>query len=461
MRYVSTRGQLEPMAFTQAVLMGLADDGGLLTPESIPDVTARLNGWRTLGYNDLAFEVMRPFIGDIGEDDLRAMIKQSYGRAFKPAPAVTAAVGNLFILELFGGPTLAFKDVALQFLGNLFEHVLARSGGALNILGATSGDTGSAAIAGCRGRSGIRIFIMHPHGKVSPIQERQMTTVLDDNVHNLAVEGSFDDCQRILKTIAGDVEFKRKYELGAVNSVNWARVLAQIVYYFRGVFDVQKATGAEAVRVAVPTGNFGDVLAGWYAMQMGLPISRLVLATNENDILARFFSTGVYSRGPVTQTLSPAMDIQVASNFERYLYYRVGCDPAVLGGLMDAFAAGGSLRIEPRSDGSVDEQFTAGKADQQQCLQTIARYHADHGYLLDPHTAVGVAVAERQGVEGDPILCLATAHPAKFPGAIRQATGQDLAHHPAIDALADLPTRCTVVPNDAGTVREFIVQTIG
>lgn len=288
-----------------------------------------------------------------------------------------------------------------------------------------------------------------------------MTTVLDDNVHNVAVEGSFDDCQRIVKALASDLEFKSAYSLGAVNSINWARVMAQIVYYFKAFFDVRRATGAETVRVCVPTGNFGDILAAWYAMRMGVPISRLILATNENDILARFFRTGRYARGELRQTLAPAMDIQVSSNFERYLYYRVGADAARLKGLMADFAETGALEIEPAGDGVVDPDFEAGVGTMDDCLAAIRKYHEEHGYLLDPHTAVGVAVAERCGLDGEPMVCVATAHPAKFPDAISQATGEDLAHHPAIDALINLPTRCAVLPNDQEAVRRFIIDTAG
>ncbi len=461
MKYVSTRGQIEPIEFQDAVMMGLADDGGLIIPESIPDVAGRLEAWKSLDYSDLAFEIFRLFIGDIPETDLKTLIEKTYADAFDPAPAVTLRVGPVYVLELWHGPTLAFKDIALQLLGNLFEYILARRGGRLNILGATSGDTGSAAIAGCRGRAGIDIFIMHPAGRVSEIQQRQMTTVLDENVHNIAVAGNFDDCQRIMKTLAADLEFKGKYSLGAVNSVNFARVLAQIVYYFKAVFEVQAQTGVRQVRVEVPTGNFGDILAGWYARQMGLPISRLILATNENDILARFFSTGEYSLGKLSQTLSPSMDIQVASNFERYLYYKVGCDAGRLRALMDDFARAGSLRVEVADDGKVDSDVVAGVGTQDDVLATIGKYHEQYDYLLDPHTAVGVAVAEAMGVSGEPLVALSTAHPAKFPDAIKKATGKDLAHHPAIDSLADLPTRCVELPNDIEAVREFIVKTIG
>jgi len=461
MNYISTRGGVEAAAFQDAVLMGLADDGGLLVPESIPSVGDRLDDWRDLAYADLAFEVVRLFAADVPEADLKALVVRTYGEAFDPEPAPVVAVGDVHFLELWHGPTLSFKDIALQLLGNLFEYILSARGGRLNILGATSGDTGSAAICGVRGRKGIDIFMMHPHGRVSPIQRRQMTTVLDANVHNLSVAGSFDDCQRIMKALAGDLEFKRAYSLGAVNSVNWARVLAQIVYYFWASFLVTARTGAEAVRVCVPTGNFGDILAGWYAVQMGAPISQLVLATNDNDILGRFFNTGVYARGEVHQTLAPAMDIQVASNFERYLYYKVGCDAARLRDLMAQFAETGSLAIDVAPGGEVDPLFAAGAARTGDVLDAIRRCTRQNGYVIDPHTACGLAVAEALGEVAEPTICIATAHPAKFPEAIGEATGEALAQHPEIDRLAELPERCEALPNDEQAVREFIARTVG
>ncbi len=461
MNYISTRGRIEPVEFQDAVMMGLADDGGLVIPESIPDVSGKLDAWRDLSYADLAFEIIRLFATDIDEAELKSLIDRTYGSAFDPAPAPVVAVGDLHVLELWHGPTLSFKDVALQLLGNLFEYILAARGGRLNILAATSGDTGSAAIYGVRGRKGIDIFVMHPQGRVSPIQQRQMTTVADDNVHNIAIEGSFDDCQRIMKSLAADIDFKRSFSLGAVNSVNWARVLAQIVYYFHATFAVQKSTNSAKVRFCVPTGNFGDILAGWYAMRMGLGISRLILATNENDILSRFFNTGAYSLGSVHHTLSPAMDIQVASNFERYLYYKAGCDGARLRELMAEFAQAGSLRIAPGEGGVVDSQIIAAAGNRSECLAVTATYWREHDYVIDPHTAVGVSVALKQDPGGDPIICISTAHPAKFPAAIQEATGEDLAHHPAIEALADLHERCVTLGNDANAVREFIVETVG
>ena len=472
MKYVSTRGGIESLEFQDAVMMGLADDGGLIVPEDIPDVSDRLADWADLDYPDLAFEIIRLFAADIPGDDLRDLIARSYVDVFDSGTDVApiSSVGDLFVMELWHGPTMSFKDVALQLLGNVFEYILARRSGKLNILAATSGDTGSAAICGVRGRRGINIFVMHPSGRVSPIQERQMTSVLDDNVHNIAIDGSFDDCQRIMKELACDLEFKQTCSLGAVNSVNWARVLAQMVYYFQGAFKLQRLTGSDTIRVCVPTGNFGNILAGWYAMQMGAPISRLVLATNENDILSRFFNSGVYSLGDVHQTLAPAMDIQVASNFERYLYHKVACDPDRLQSLMEQFAQTGRLEIECESTGTVDSSIEAGSANTDDILEAIRCCYESQGYLIDPHTACGYSVvgaltpvgaAAAGGADAsEPTLCIATAHPAKFPRAIEQAIGQDLARHPAIDALADLPTRCEAIANDPKAVENFIIKTI-
>ena len=442
MRYVSTRGGGEPLNFKDTILTGLARDGGLFLPETIPDVSGRLAGWSTLAYPELAYEIIRLFADDIPEAALRDIVSRSYATFRHAEVTPVVPVGPVHVLELFHGPTLAFKDVALQFLGNLFEYVLDASGGEMNIVAATSCDTGSAAIYGVRGRGRIRIFVMHPHGRVSPVQERQMTTVLDANVHNLAVDGTFDDCQDIVKELFGDLPFRDAYKLGAVNSINWARVLAQIVYYFYAAFRVQAATGAPRVRFTVPTGNFGDIFAGYVALRMGLPIDKLVLATNENDILTRYFTTGVYSVGAVAPTLSPSMDIQVASNFERYLYYVAGEDAAVLKRWMADFKAAGALK----PDAAPQACIAAGRGDTATTLATIREYWEKYQYLLDPHTAVGVAVAARFMDAAAPMICLATAHPAKFGEAIMRATGQDLAHHPILDALSELPTRVQVVP---------------
>ncbi len=455
-RYISTRGGVEPVDFLSAVMMGLADDGGLLLPSEMPDVRKELDAWHKLDYQSLAYEVMSRFIGSaIPEADLRGLIQRSYA-TFDAAEVVPVKqVGSMFIAELFHGPTLAFKDVALQFLGNLFEYQLARTGGRLNILGATSGDTGSAAIHGVRGKAGIDIFIMFPEGRVSPLQERQMTTVPDPNVHCIAIKGTFDDGQRTLKSVFNDIAFKRKFHLGAVNSVNWARVLAQVVYYFWASFRVTETTGAPTVQVTVPTGNFGDIFAGYVAKKMGAPISRLVLATNENDILSRFFNTGVYSLGAVSPTLSPSMDIQVASNFERYLYYRLGKDPAKVREAMATFAKEKSLTV-PGSD----PDFAAGRGDTEATLATIAKYYREAGYILDPHTAVGVSVAEKNMREGEPMVCLATAHPAKFSAAITHALGADLAHHPTLEALKALPTRKVLLEPAVEVIENYMAEVL-
>ena len=335
------------MRFQEAVMTGLAPDGGLLLPESLPDLRPRLKEWRGLGFNELAVELFSEFIDDIPLDVLERIVRQAFA-AFRHEDVVPLVqVGDMHVLELFHGPTLAFKDVAMQVLGGLFEHILAARGGRLNILCATSGDTGSAAIAGVRERANIGIFVLYPDGRTSPLQARQMTTTPDANVHCLAIQGSFDDCQRVVKSIFGDLSFKGRFDLGAVNSVNWARVLAQMVYYFHTALRFE-----QPVTFSVPTGNFGDILAGYLARATGAPIDKLILATNSNDILARFFATGVYALGDVHHTISPSMDIQVASNFERFLYYRLG-SPEALEAFMADFLATGAARVE--DDGPMDE----------------------------------------------------------------------------------------------------------
>ncbi|MHC4872137.1 MAG: threonine synthase [Planctomycetota bacterium] len=456
MKYISTRGGIEPASFKDVVLMGLADDGGLIIPEFIPDMKDKIDSWKDLSYTDLAYEVMKPFITDIEDDKLKTLINKSY-TAFPENPAPLVKTGDVYVLELFHGPTLAFKDFALQLLGNLFEHILEERNASLNILGATSGDTGSAAIYGVRGKDRINIFVMHPHNRVSPVQERQMTTVLDENVHNIALEGTFDDCQNIMKDLFGDLDFKREYNLGAVNSVNWARVLAQVVYYFHAAFQLEKMTGTRECEFSVPTGNFGDILAGYYAMQMGLPVKKLILATNENDILSRFFNTGTYSLGEVSQTLSPSMDIQVASNFERYLYYLIGSDGQKLAGMMEDFKKSGALSVEDVS-GTV---FTAGSGSKDECISTISKYWKDENYLLDPHSAVGVSVAEKLGSKDIPVIAVSTAHPAKFAAAVEEATGdKTLAKDPKIDNLSEMDTRVQILPSEKQAVKEFMINTL-
>lgn len=442
---------MRDLPFTQAVMMGLADDGGLLVPEQLPDFSDELDQLSALGYAELAARLMAPFVDDLEEIQLRRILAESYApEVFPDEVAPVVEIDGIHVVELFHGPTLAFKDVALQFLGRLFDHILARDDQRLNVLAATSGDTGSAAIHGLRGRQRMAVFVMHPRGRIAPLQELQMTTVLDDNVHNLAIDGSFDDCQRLLKTLSGDLDFKRRMALGAVNSVNWARILAQMVYYFRAWFEVRERTGASRVRFVVPTGNFGNVLAGWYAAASGLPVHELVVASNANDILPRFFQTGVYARGDVHATLSPAMDIQVASNFERYLYHAVGGRRTAQ--LMRDFESGGRLALPPEQRAD----FRAAACSDEQILTTLRDTYERTGYLLDPHSAVGYKVA-RDLADDVPTVTLATAHPGKFPEAVQQALGSaEAARHPRLDALWGKPTRRHDLPNDPASVRDFI-----
>jgi threonine synthase len=437
------------MSFQDAVVTGLAPDGGLLLPESIPDISPHIDRWRTLGFVDLAVEMLPLFIDDIPMADLEALVRDAYATFSHPEVVPFAEVGDLVVMELFHGPTLAFKDVALQLLGRLFGYVLKRRGEHLNILAATSGDTGSAAIAGVRGLDEIDIFVMYPNGRVSELQELQMTTVLDDNVHCLSVDGSFDDCQTLMKTLFADLPFKERHRLGAVNSVNWARVLAQIVYY--GYASLRY--GAEQpVTFCVPTGNFGNVFAGYLAKRMGFPVDRLVLATNENDILSVFFATGEYRRGDVRFTVTPAMDIQVASNFERYLYYLMDGDSARLRNFMETFAATGRAALDA-PPGFAD--FGATAVDVKDTLATIRSVYREYGYVADPHTAVGLAAAQRFSSRGVKV-CLATAHPAKFPDSVDDAVGSDVARHDTLEALRGLPSRRTRMPPTLDAVRDFL-----
>ena len=448
MRYFSTRGETPPMSFTDAVLTGLAPDGGLLLPDHIPDVRDRLSAWRALGYVELAQELIALFVDDIPRSTLDDIVRRAYATFDHPQIAPLVPVGEVFVMELFHGPTLAFKDVALQFLDRLFEYVLRERGEHLNILGATSGDTGSAAIAGVRGLADVDIFIMYPAGRVSELQELQMTTVLDPNVHCLAVSGSFDDCQNLMKTLFGDLPFKSRYHLGAVNSVNWARVLAQVVYYAWA--SLRFDTGAQ-VRFAVPTGDFGNVFAGYVARRMGLPVGDLVVATNENDILSIFFNSGAYARGPVRFTITPAMDIQVASNFERYLFYRLGEDPVALRAFMRQFAETGAASVA----GGAGDDFVATSVNVAETAATISKVYAESGYVVDPHTAVGIAAARRLPFAG-PTVCLATAHPAKFPEAVDAAVGASVARHERLERLRGLPARTTPVPASLPAIQDFI-----
>ncbi|MDA9679945.1 threonine synthase [Gammaproteobacteria bacterium] len=452
MRYVSTRGGVRGLSFCDAVMMGLANDGGLLVPETIPDVSADLPQLKEKSYAELAAYVMGHFIDDIPASELRLIIESSYNTFDDSAVTPLVEVGDIHVLELFHGPTLAFKDVALQFLGNVFEYVLNKRGGRLNILGATSGDTGSAAIAGLRGKQNINVFIMFPEGRMSALQEKQMTTVLDNNVQNLAIEGSFDDCQSILKTIFNDLDFKGSYGLGAVNSVNWARILAQVVYYFSAYVQLGLP---ERFQVAVPTGNFGNIFAGYIARRMGLPIDSLILATNQNDILHRFFTTGRYERGDVYFSHSPAMDIQVASNFERYLYFEFDQEPEKVKEFIKSFSNTG-LATTNFNTLNADAAFTSGRVSDEDTVERITKVFDESEYLLDPHTAVGVEIGLLKRQPGIPLVCLATAHPAKFDEVISQVIPDVQVSHPTLDLLKDLPERKTLLEREAGVVKDFI-----
>jgi len=460
MKYISTRGGIKPVPFKDAVMMGLANDGGLLIPESIPAILEMtLDSWRTLPYRELAFKVISFFADDIPEDDLRRLINRSYDSFDNREITPVVREDGVYILELFHGPTLAFKDVALQFLGNLFEYLLQERGEQMNILGATSGDTGSAAIAGVRGKRNINIFILHPYLKTSPVQARQMTTVLDANVHNIAVRGTFDDCQNIVKSLFNDLDFKNRYSLGAVNSINWARVLAQVVYYFYAWFRVTEAGGAE-ILFSVPTGNFGDIFAGYVAKRMGLPMGRLLLATNENNILTRFVNQGDYSLREVVQTVSPSMDIQVASNFERYLYYLFDEDPSRVRAAFAELVQSGRISFSVEEMTRVRKDFVSLSVTEEETLATIAGFREKSGYLLDPHTAVGVRAALACAGKGDTPVCLATAHPAKFSEAVERATGFAPPCPEVLVGIEKLPTRCEVLDADEKAIRNFIEKQV-
>lgn len=454
--YISTRGNAPRLNFEQAVLAGLASDGGLYVPEQLPTFTPQqLAGMASLSYTELAFAVMQPFVGDsIPTADLKKLINESYAGFRHSAIAPLKQLSkNDYLLELFHGPTLAFKDFALQFLGRLLEYFLARSDRKLTVIGATSGDTGSAAIEGCRGRKNMRIFILHPHGRVSEVQRRQMTTILDENVHNLAVDGTFDDCQNAVKAMFADATFRDAQSLTAVNSINWARILAQVVYYFYAALAL--GAPARAVSFCVPTGNFGDIFAGYIARSMGLPIEKLIIATNANDILARTLETGSYKAATVHPSLSPSMDIQISSNFERLLFDLHDRDAAQLSNLMKQFGKEGVFALAPTALTRLRRDFAADRADDKATLATIASVYKETGELLDPHTAVGVAVARKQKLPGA-MVTLATAHPAKFPDAVKQATGV----HPALPPhLADLLTRkerVQRVANDVAAIKKII-----
>ncbi|MEH7073338.1 threonine synthase [Neobacillus drentensis] len=423
MNFVSTRGKVNNIGFIETVLMGLANDGGLLVPEKIPQIPAeKLEALSKLTYQELAFEIFSYFVeGEIPENELKELIEKSYSTFRHPeVTPVKKVKDNMFVLELFHGPTFAFKDIALQFLGNLYSYVSKKTGETIHILGATSGDTGASAIEGVRGKEGIRICILHPHGKVSKVQELQMTTIDDQSVLNLAIKGTFDDGQRIIKELFADVDLKNKYHLRAINSINFVRILAQTVYYFYAYFQVAKENEGKNVNFSVPTGNFGDIFAGYLAKKMGLPVGKLIVATNENNILEGFIRDGIYKPGEFQSTYSPSMDIQVASNFERYLYYLLKEDSKAVSELMENFKSEGKIVVNTEQLLQVKKDFAAHGVVGEECLQTISKYYEDTNYLLDPHTACGVAAYEQCNDSHEVCVTLATAHPAKFNESIER-----------------------------------------
>lgn len=458
MQYLSTRGGISPISFSQAVMMGLASDGGLLLPRNIPKIGAQtFSSWSDLSYVEVAFEIMSRFIDDIPSSSLRDLINRSYATFTAPEVVPLAHHGNLHILELFHGPTLAFKDIALQFLGNLFEYLLEKEDSYLNIVGATSGDTGSAAIYGVRGKERIKIFILHPHNRISPVQERQMTTVEDSNVYNIAIDGTFDHGQAIIKELFNNLEFKHNYHLGAINSINWARILAQVVYYVYSCLHVIKHEGDKAMDFSVPTGNFGDIFAGYIAKHL-LPegtIRKLILATNANDILSRFVTKGDYSKNQVQGTSSPSMDIQAASNFERYLYYLLDKNGNRTAEAMLEFSENGNLKLSNYRD-QVKRDFAAAAITDEEVETVIGEFKKDHGYLLDPHTAVGVRAGQQFQQKNIPMVCLATAHPAKFADTVKKATGVEPRVPEQLVGLFAKNTRCEVMPADRDRIKDFI-----
>jgi threonine synthase len=483
MRYISTRGHADRKRFCEILLEGLAPDGGLYLPERYPAVDAStlqrlreaFDGGRAGGYASLAFEVLSLYIDDIPAADLRALCEKTYTEAVfgtpqivplktLEAPSAQGPQAGFYLEALSNGPTLAFKDMAMQLLGNLFEYELARRGEELNILGATSGDTGSAAEYAMRGKKGVRVFMLSPHGRMSPFQQAQMFSLMDENIHNIAVEGVFDDCQDIVKAVSNDLEFKRAHKIGTVNSINWARLLAQVVYYFAGYFQATQQN-TQQVSFTVPSGNFGNVCAGHVARQMGLPIRTLVVATNENDVLDEFFRTGVYRvRGSADthETSSPSMDISKASNFERFVFDLLGRDGERVKHLF-----GPALAAEGRFDLSADPAFAqaasrygfrSGKSTHANRLDTIRSVYQRYRLMIDTHTADGVKVALEHREDATPMVVLETALPIKFAETIVEALGQQPDRPVQFIGIEDLPKRVKVMPARTPAVQAFIVD---
>ena len=456
MRYVSTRGGGKPQAFTEILLEGLAPDGGLYLPEefpSFPDVAPL----RSMNYRELAFAILSKFADDIPSADLKRLIDATYTKKIFGSEDVTPVKkleDGVYLLGLSEGPSLAFKDIALQLLGNLFEYALGKRGQRINILGATSGDTGSSAEYALRGKENLQVFMLSPHGRMSAFQAAQMYSLQDANVHNIAIRGVFDDCQDIVKSISGDAAFKAKHRIGAVNSINWARIAAQVVYYFKAYFAVAEKNG-DRVSFSVPSGNFGNVYAGYVASRMGLPAGKLIVATNENDVLDEFFRTGRYrvrKASEVRATSSPSMDISKSSNFERYAYDLVGRDAKALR------ERWGRLEREGAADFPGKTRFVSGSSTHADRLATIRRVWKDHDVMIDPHTADGVKVGLEHREQGVPLVCMETAQPAKFAETIREAIGRDPPRPAGFENLESLPRRVTVMDADAGRVKAYIAE---
>jgi threonine synthase len=462
LRYISTRGKAPELSFGNAALSGLARDGGLYVPASWPKLDdAELERLADLSYVDMACAVLQPFMaGSITDSELHDFAAKAYATFSTSDVAPLVQIGdNDWLMELFHGPTLAFKDVAMQFLSRLIDHLLEKRGGRITIIGATSGDTGAAAVQAFSGREAAEIFMLHPNGRVSPVQRRQMTTVLGDNVHNIAIEGTFDDCQSIVKSLFGDLEFRDELALSGVNSINWARVVVQSVYYFKAAAALRGQ--ARNIAFSVPTGNFGDIYAGYIASRMGLDIERLLIATNVNDILVRTLETGRYELHDVVATHSPSMDIQIASNFERLLFDIFGQDPVRLRRTMESLAVDRSFSLDDVSLEKIRTQFSGFRSSEAETVAMIRSLHERNNYQPDPHTAVGLVAAKKAraaGVIGEDtaIVTLATAHPAKFPDAMIEAIGikPELPDH--MQDIHEREERYTVLPNDAATVAKFI-----
>ncbi|MDD9901860.1 MAG: threonine synthase [Alphaproteobacteria bacterium] len=464
MKYISTRGAAPSLAFPGVTLTGLAADGGLYVPEACPQLSGEdIANMAHQNYVEVAWRVMAPFIGNgVAQADLVRILKDSYGVFEGGVAPIKELSSGFYLMELFHGPTLAFKDVAMQFLGHVFDHLLKHEKKKITIVGATSGDTGSAAIHAFAGKDTADIFILHPKGRVSDVQRRQMTTVHDANVRNIAIEGSFDDCQNLVKALFADETFRAEKNLSAVNSINWARILAQVVYYVYASARIRAETH-KPVTFCVPTGNFGNIYAGYVAKSMGAPVDRLITATNANDILYRFFTTGRMKQEGVVPTLSPSMDIQVSSNFERLLFDVFGRRPEAVAQTMIHFAGGGAYHLEDEVMEGVRAVFGTGRCGDNATKDIIGRYWRDHQYLVDPHTAVGLAVAEddRKKHPDSVYVTLATAHPAKFPDAVRDATGEtpDLPAH-----MSDIFTReekYETLSNDLAAVKDYIRKGAG